>query len=204
MPQAPTPRTEIADAAFIAALKHEGVPVPSHEYVMTQGHAVCDFLAHQPNFADAVEFVRRSRFAEWALAAQRVWARAKPMAVLPTAGPMNPRGGPKTSSPPRRRRPPEITATPRAGPSAAARPYAGEAWCRFGRPATRCRWQRRFHALSPPRGETPRHCGPGARRAVRQPHAITVDRRAPGPLGARARCAAIPHRWSRGRAYQPV
>lgn len=60
VPQAPTPRTEIADAAFIAALKHEGVPVPSHEYVMTQGHAVCDFLAHQPNFADAVEFVRRS------------------------------------------------------------------------------------------------------------------------------------------------
>lgn len=27
---------------------------------MTQGHAVCDFLAHQPNFADAVGFVQRS------------------------------------------------------------------------------------------------------------------------------------------------
>ncbi|KLO46355.1 hypothetical protein ABW17_03335 [Mycobacterium nebraskense] len=59
-PKAPTPRIEIVDMAFIAALKHEGVPVPSQEYVMTQGHAVCDFLAHQPNFADAVEFVQRS------------------------------------------------------------------------------------------------------------------------------------------------
>ncbi|OBB69730.1 DUF732 domain-containing protein [Mycobacterium sp. 852014-50255_SCH5639931] len=59
-PQAPTSRIEIADAAFIAALKHEGVPVPSREYVITQGHAVCDFLVRQPNFADAVEFVQRS------------------------------------------------------------------------------------------------------------------------------------------------
>ena len=59
-PQATTPRTEIADMAFVAALKHEGVPVPSQEYVMTQGHAVCDFLAHQRNFADAVDFVQRS------------------------------------------------------------------------------------------------------------------------------------------------
>jgi hypothetical protein len=59
-PHAPAPRIEVADAAFIAALKHEGVPVPSQDYAMTQGHAVCDFLAHQPNFADAVEFVQRS------------------------------------------------------------------------------------------------------------------------------------------------
>ncbi|OBG76160.1 hypothetical protein A9X03_01135 [Mycobacterium sp. E1715] len=59
-PAAPAPRIEIADMAFIAALKHEGVPFPSQEYVMTQGHAVCDFLAHQPNFADAVAFVQRS------------------------------------------------------------------------------------------------------------------------------------------------
>lgn len=59
-PTAPAPRIEIADMAFIAALKHEGVPFPSQEYVMTQGHAVCDFLAHQPNFADAVAFVQRS------------------------------------------------------------------------------------------------------------------------------------------------
>jgi hypothetical protein len=59
-PKAPAPRIDIADTAFIAALKHEGVPVPSQEYVTTQGHAVCDFLAHQHNFADAVGFVQRS------------------------------------------------------------------------------------------------------------------------------------------------
>lgn len=59
-PKAPTPRTDTADLALVAALKHEGVPVPSQEYVMTQGHAVCDFLAHQANFADAVGFVQQS------------------------------------------------------------------------------------------------------------------------------------------------
>lgn len=59
-PKAPAPRIDIADAALIGALKHEGVPVPSQEYVMAQGHAVCDFLAHQPNFADAAGFVQRS------------------------------------------------------------------------------------------------------------------------------------------------
>jgi hypothetical protein len=60
VPEAPAPRIDIVDMAFMGALKHEGVPVPSQEYVMTQGHAVCDFLAHQPNFADAVGFVQRS------------------------------------------------------------------------------------------------------------------------------------------------
>lgn len=59
-PQAPASRIAVADAAFIAALKHEGVPLPSQEYAMTQGHAVCDFLAQRPNFADAVDFVQRS------------------------------------------------------------------------------------------------------------------------------------------------
>jgi hypothetical protein len=61
-PKPPGPRieTDIVDAAFVAALKHEGVPVPSQEYVTAQGHAVCDFLARQPNFADAVGFVQRS------------------------------------------------------------------------------------------------------------------------------------------------
>ena len=59
-PNAPAPRIDIVDMAFIAALKHQSVPVPSQDYVMTQGHAVCDFLAHQPNFADAVAFVQRS------------------------------------------------------------------------------------------------------------------------------------------------
>ncbi|OBH74640.1 hypothetical protein A5681_12360 [Mycobacterium scrofulaceum] len=59
-PTASAPRIEIADMALIAALKQEGVPFPSQEYVMTQGHAVCDFLARQPNFADAVAFLQRS------------------------------------------------------------------------------------------------------------------------------------------------
>ncbi len=60
VPRAPASRIDIVDMAFIETLKHEGVPVPSQEYVMTQGHAVCDFLAHQPNVADAVAFVQRS------------------------------------------------------------------------------------------------------------------------------------------------
>ncbi|CDO90988.1 hypothetical protein AWC29_14735 [Mycobacterium triplex] len=59
-PKTPAPRIDIADAAFVGALKHEGVPVPSQEYVVAKGHAVCDFLAHQRNFADAVGFVQRS------------------------------------------------------------------------------------------------------------------------------------------------
>jgi hypothetical protein len=59
-PIAPAPPVDITDMAFIAALKHDGVPVPSHEYVMTHGRAVCDFLTHQPNFTDAVGFVQRS------------------------------------------------------------------------------------------------------------------------------------------------
>ncbi|OMC49405.1 hypothetical protein A5745_06920 [Mycobacterium sp. IS-2888] len=59
-PKAPPPRIDVVDMAFIAALKQEGVPVPSQEYAMTQGHAVCDFLAHQPDFGQAVSFVQRS------------------------------------------------------------------------------------------------------------------------------------------------
>lgn len=59
-PKPPALQAEIVDAAFVAVLKHEGVPVPSQEYVTAQGHAVCDFLARQPNFADAVGFVQRS------------------------------------------------------------------------------------------------------------------------------------------------
>ncbi|MCV7411040.1 hypothetical protein AWC05_26930 [Mycobacterium florentinum] len=59
-PHAPVPRANIADAALVDALKHEGVPVPSQEYVTTQGHAVCDFLAQPRTFADAVGFVQRS------------------------------------------------------------------------------------------------------------------------------------------------
>jgi len=59
-PQAHAPSLDIVDRAFIDVLKHDGVPVPSNEYVTTQGHAVCDYLAHQPNFAEAVGFVQRS------------------------------------------------------------------------------------------------------------------------------------------------
>jgi hypothetical protein len=54
------PPLGIVDRAFIEALQHEGVPVPSHEYVMAHGHAVCDFLAQQPNFTEAVRFVQQS------------------------------------------------------------------------------------------------------------------------------------------------
>ncbi|OBJ21783.1 DUF732 domain-containing protein [Mycobacterium colombiense] len=59
-PKASAPAVNVADSTFVAALKQEGVPVPSQEYVTNQGHAVCEFLAHQPNFADAVGFVQRN------------------------------------------------------------------------------------------------------------------------------------------------
>jgi hypothetical protein len=59
-PKAHAPPLDIVDRAFIDGLKENGVPVPSTEYAMTHGHAVCDFLAHQPNFAEAVRFVQRS------------------------------------------------------------------------------------------------------------------------------------------------
>jgi hypothetical protein len=55
-----TPPLEIADRAFIGALKHDGVPVPSNEYVTAHGHAVCDFLARQPDFAEAVSVLQHS------------------------------------------------------------------------------------------------------------------------------------------------
>lgn len=62
-PAAPTTQTssaDIVDRAFVDALKQQGVPIPNQEYVTSQGHAVCDFLARQPNFNDAVAFVQRS------------------------------------------------------------------------------------------------------------------------------------------------
>lgn len=59
-PKPSAPAINAVDAAYISVLKQEGVPVPSQDYVMAQGHAVCDFLAHQPNFADAVGFVQRT------------------------------------------------------------------------------------------------------------------------------------------------
>ncbi|MBS4727038.1 DUF732 domain-containing protein [Mycobacterium sp. SM1] len=57
---APAAPLGIVDKAFIDALTQQGVPVPSHEYVIIHGHAVCDFLAHQPDFTEAVRFVQRS------------------------------------------------------------------------------------------------------------------------------------------------
>jgi hypothetical protein len=58
-PKAPS-AVDVVDMAFVEALKHEGVPVPSQEYATAHGHAVCDFLARQRNFADAVAFVQKS------------------------------------------------------------------------------------------------------------------------------------------------
>jgi Protein of unknown function (DUF732) len=52
--------TDIAETAMIDALQHEGVPVPNRDYVATQGHAVCDFLGRDANFANATQFVQRS------------------------------------------------------------------------------------------------------------------------------------------------
>jgi hypothetical protein len=45
-PEAHAPPLDIiVDRALIDVLKHDGVPVPSHEYVTTRGHAVCGFLS---------------------------------------------------------------------------------------------------------------------------------------------------------------
>jgi hypothetical protein len=60
VPKPPVAPVDIVDVAFVAALKHDGVPVPSQEYVTTHGHAVCDFLTRQADFAEAVRFVQAS------------------------------------------------------------------------------------------------------------------------------------------------
>ncbi|OBK53524.1 DUF732 domain-containing protein [Mycobacterium sp. 1081908.1] len=59
-PVAHVPQLEIVDRAYIGALKQDGVPVPSNEYVTTHGHAVCEFLANQPDFAEAVRVLQQS------------------------------------------------------------------------------------------------------------------------------------------------
>jgi hypothetical protein len=59
-PKPQAPLSGIVDSAFVDALKQQGVPIPSHEYATNQGHAVCDFLTHQRDFAEAVRFVQRS------------------------------------------------------------------------------------------------------------------------------------------------
>lgn len=59
-PAAHAPQLDIVDRTLIGALKHDGVPFPDAEYVTTHGHAVCDFLSHQPDFAQAIRFVQGS------------------------------------------------------------------------------------------------------------------------------------------------
>lgn len=54
------PQLAIIDKALVDAMQHEGVPIPSNEYVTAHGHAVCDFLAHQPDFAAATNSVQQS------------------------------------------------------------------------------------------------------------------------------------------------
>ncbi len=59
-PETHAPPVSLVDIVFVNGLKQVGVPVPSQEYVMTHGHAVCDFLAQQPNLAEAARFVQQS------------------------------------------------------------------------------------------------------------------------------------------------
>lgn len=59
-PAAHAPQLDIADRAFIGALKNDGIPFPDAEYVTAHGHAVCDFLSSQPDFAQAIRFVQGS------------------------------------------------------------------------------------------------------------------------------------------------
>jgi hypothetical protein len=56
----PVSPTDIAEKALIETLQHEGITVPSRDYVVNQGHAVCDFLGRQTNVADAAHFVQQS------------------------------------------------------------------------------------------------------------------------------------------------
>lgn len=60
IPPKPVSPTDIAEKALIETLQHEGVPVPNRDYVVNQGHAVCDFLQRQTNAADAAHFVQQS------------------------------------------------------------------------------------------------------------------------------------------------
>ncbi len=59
-PETQAPPVSLVDIVFVNGLKQVGVPIPSQDYVMSHGHAVCDFLAHQPNLADAAHFVQQS------------------------------------------------------------------------------------------------------------------------------------------------
>ncbi|GFG75425.1 DUF732 domain-containing protein [Mycobacterium botniense] len=59
-PQTIDRSADIAEKAFLDVLQQQGVPVPNRAYVHDQGHAVCDFLAREPNFAEAVRRVQQS------------------------------------------------------------------------------------------------------------------------------------------------
>jgi len=59
-PQSQPPPVDLTDRVFFAVLKQDGVPIPSNEYATTQAHAVCDFLARQPDLGEAVRFVQQS------------------------------------------------------------------------------------------------------------------------------------------------
>jgi hypothetical protein len=59
-PETQAPPVGLVDMVFVNGLKKVGVPVPSQEYVMTHGHAVCDFLAQQPSLTEASRFVQQS------------------------------------------------------------------------------------------------------------------------------------------------
>lgn len=59
-PQAQAPGFDIADRVFIDVLNQGGVPLPSGEYATAHAHAVCGFLANQPDLAEAVRFVQQS------------------------------------------------------------------------------------------------------------------------------------------------
>jgi hypothetical protein len=59
-PKGSAPPADVIDREFVDALKQQGVPVPSNEYATAKAHAVCDFLAHQANLTEAVNFVQRT------------------------------------------------------------------------------------------------------------------------------------------------
>jgi hypothetical protein len=86
-PKSHAPPLDIVDRAFIDGLKQNGVPVPSTEYVMTHGHAVCDFLANQRNFAEAVGFVQRESI--WDAKQSTDFAAAAVISYCPQYEPAN-------------------------------------------------------------------------------------------------------------------
>ncbi len=50
----------IVDRAFIDVLKQRDVPIPSNDYALAHGHAVCEDLSRNADFAEAVRSVQQS------------------------------------------------------------------------------------------------------------------------------------------------